>query len=73
MATQTRRAAREAAAHERSIDERWLAFAGAFLMMAGALNLIWGITALTKDDWTTTSPRAGSSSRRSTPGAGSRS
>jgi len=51
MATQTRRAAREAEAREHSIDVRWLAFAGAFLMMAGALNLIWGITALTKDDY----------------------
>jgi hypothetical protein len=48
MATQTRRAAE---ARERSIDVRWLAFAGAFLMMAGALNLIWGVTALTKDDY----------------------
>jgi hypothetical protein len=47
--TQSQRDASEA--RERSIDARWLAFAGAYLMMAGVLNLIWGITALTKDDY----------------------
>jgi hypothetical protein len=48
MATQTQR---PPDATEHSTDARWLAFAGAYMMMAGVLNLIWGITALTKDDY----------------------
>ncbi len=47
--TETKGAASED--RERSIDARWLAFAGAYLMLAGVLNLIWGITALAKDDY----------------------
>jgi hypothetical protein len=31
-------------------DPRWLAFAGIYLMIAGALNVIWGITALVKKE-----------------------
>lgn len=49
MATKTRRA--ESEARERKIDRRWLTFAGVYLMLAGALNLIWGITALANDDY----------------------
>jgi len=49
MATQTRRAPSES--RERSTDARWLALAGIYLIVAGVLNLIWGITALTKDDY----------------------
>jgi hypothetical protein len=46
--TRTQRAPEDAA---QSSDSRWLAFAGAYLMMAGVLNLIWGITALTKKSY----------------------
>ena len=28
----------------------WLAFAGAFLLIAGVMNVIWGISAITKND-----------------------
>jgi hypothetical protein len=48
MATQTQRA-HDAAG--RSTDSRWHAYAGAKLMMAAVLNLIWGITALTKKSY----------------------
>ena len=47
MATQTQRAPESG----RSVDARWQAFAGAYLMMAGVLNLIWGITALAKKSY----------------------
>jgi hypothetical protein len=46
---QPQRPTREA--RERSIDGRWVAFAGAYMMMAGVLNLIWGITALSKKSY----------------------
>jgi hypothetical protein len=36
---------------EQSSSARWLAFAGAYLMMAGGANLIWGITALAKKEY----------------------
>ena len=36
---------------QQSSDARWLTFAGVYLMIAGALNLIWGITALAKKDY----------------------
>jgi hypothetical protein len=29
----------------------WMTFAGTYLVLAGALNLIWGITALAKKDY----------------------
>jgi len=51
MATQTQKARAASDARERSIDARWLAFAGVYLMIGGVLNLIWGVTALTKDDY----------------------
>src|SRR5688572_9218443 len=34
-----------------SIDARWLAFAGAYLMMAGGANLLWGIAALANKEY----------------------
>ena len=33
------------------IGHGWVAFAGCYLMLAGLLNLIWGITALSKKDY----------------------
>jgi hypothetical protein len=48
MATQTRRTA---SAPPRSKASGWLAFASIYLIVAGALNLIWGITALSKKDF----------------------
>ncbi len=48
MATKTQRAPDRA---EQASSVRWLAFAGAYLMMAGALNLIWGIAALSKKSY----------------------
>ena len=48
MATRTQRAPDPV---EQPSSVRWLAFAGAYLMMAGALNLIWGITALSKKSY----------------------
>jgi hypothetical protein len=36
---------------QQSTDTRWLTFAGVYLMVAGALNLIWGITALVKKEY----------------------
>jgi hypothetical protein len=36
---------------EQSSDARWLTFAGVYLMIAGALNVIWGITALVKKEY----------------------
>ena len=47
MATQTKRPTESAA---QSSDARWLAFAGAYMMVAGLLNLIWGVTALAKKE-----------------------
>ena len=52
------------------IGHGWVAFAGSYLMLAGLLNLIWGVTALSRR---TISTRAACSGRRSTRGAGSRS
>ncbi len=40
-----------AARTQQSSDTRWLAFAGIYLMIAGALNVIWGITALVKKEY----------------------
>ena len=48
MATQTRRTP---AAPSRPKTSGWLAFASIYLIIAGALNLIWGITALSKKDF----------------------
>jgi hypothetical protein len=48
MATQTNRTP---AATSRSKTSGWLAFASIYLIIAGALNLIWGITALSKKDF----------------------
>ena len=36
---------------EQTVDGRWLAFAGAYLMMAGGANLLWGIAALANKDY----------------------
>ena len=36
---------------EQTTDARWLAFAGAYLMMAGGANLLWGIAALANKDY----------------------
>ena len=36
---------------QQSSDARWLTFAGVYLMIAGALNLIWGITALANKEY----------------------
>jgi hypothetical protein len=33
------------------IGSGWVAFAGSYMMIAGMLNLIWGITALSKEDY----------------------
>ena len=33
------------------IGSGWVAFAGSYMGIAGALNLIWGITALSKKDY----------------------
>jgi len=33
------------------IGHGWVAFAGSYLVLAGLLNLIWGITALSKKDY----------------------
>jgi hypothetical protein len=35
----------------RPIGHGWVAFAGSYLMITGLLNLIWGITALSKKDY----------------------
>ena len=35
----------------RRIGSGWVAFAGSYLAISGALNLIWGITALSKKDF----------------------
>ena len=48
MATQTRGTS---AAPSRSKTSGWLAFASIYLIIAGALNLIWGVTALSKKDF----------------------
>jgi hypothetical protein len=48
MATETRPQPTEARAGRRN---GWIAFAGAYLILAGALNLIWGITALSKKEY----------------------
>lgn len=36
---------------QRTSDARWLAFAGVYLMIAGALNAIWGTTALVNKEY----------------------
>lgn len=36
---------------ERRSGAGWSAFAGAYLMIAGLLNLLWGITALSKKEY----------------------
>ena len=33
------------------VGHGWVAFAGSYLMLAGLLNLIWGVTALSKKDY----------------------
>ena len=33
------------------VGHGWVAFAGSYLMIAGLLNLIWGVTALSKKDY----------------------
>ena len=48
MATQTRGTS---PAPSRSKTSGWLAFASIYLIIAGALNLIWGVTALSKKDF----------------------
>jgi hypothetical protein len=48
MATQTQRTP---AASSRPKTSGWLAFATIYLIIAGALNLIWGVTALSKKDF----------------------
>src|SRR3954447_11775995 len=48
MATQTQR---KPSAPPRSSTSGWLAFASIYLVIAGALNLIWGVTALAKKDY----------------------
>ena len=48
MATRTQRAPDPTG---QSIDARWLAFAGAYLMMAGGANLLWGIAALANKEY----------------------
>jgi hypothetical protein len=37
------------------IGHGWVAFAGSYLALAGLLNLVWGITALSKKDYFTES------------------
>jgi hypothetical protein len=43
--------AHEAFRHVPRIGSGWVAFAGSYLALAGALNLIWGVTALSKKDY----------------------
>jgi hypothetical protein len=49
MATQTQRKA--AAAPARAPATGWLTFAAIYMLIAGAMNLIWGITALSKKSY----------------------
>ena len=49
MATQTQRTA--AAAPSRARTSGWLLFAAIYMAIAGAMNLIWGITALSKKSY----------------------
>jgi hypothetical protein len=48
MATRTQRPPEST---EASIDARWLAFAGVYLMLAGGANLLWGIAALANKEY----------------------
>src|ERR1700754_2703277 len=43
--------ARHAGSDARRVGTGWVAFAGSYLAIAGLLNLIWGITALSKKDY----------------------
>jgi hypothetical protein len=49
MATQTQR--NPAAAPSRTRTSGWLMFAAIYMAIAGAMNLIWGITALSKKSY----------------------
>jgi len=49
MATQTQR--KPTAGPPRANASGWLTFAAIYLAIAGAMNLIWGITALAKKDY----------------------
>ena len=52
MAKQATRARIATRTATRSADGHgWVAFAGCYLMLAGLLNLIWGVTALSKKDY----------------------
>src|ERR1700754_859293 len=43
--------ARHAGSDARRVGTGWVAFAGSYLAIAGMLNLIWGITALSKKEY----------------------
>jgi hypothetical protein len=47
----TEHPAEHAVRDSRRVGSGWVAFAGAYLLISGGLNLIWGITALSKKDY----------------------
>jgi hypothetical protein len=47
----TQRPRDHAVREARPIGSGWIAFAGSYLMITGMLNLIWGITALSKKEY----------------------
>jgi hypothetical protein len=47
----TRRPERHAVRDADGIGSGWVAFAGSYLVIVGLLNLIWGVTALSKKDY----------------------
>jgi hypothetical protein len=47
----TRRPEQHAVRDARRVGSGWVAFAGTYLMITGLLNLIWGVTALSKKEY----------------------
>ncbi len=47
----TSRPEQHAVSDARPIGTGWVAFAGSYLMIVGMLNLIWGVTALSKKEY----------------------